>query len=220
MFYAGKNRDGYFTNENVCAQFRRAAEFVVREYPHQDHVFVYDNARTHTKRPLTAPSARGMTKAESDFGVNSTDAQGRKIKLRMENPKLPDGSEQELYLPNGRFKGMVKLLQERGYDTTGLKAECEGFRCASVSSNCCCRRILFNLIDLKGLPSILESLAEELGTQVIFLPKFHCELNPIEQCWGYAKSIYRVAPPSSLTADVEKNMLHALGQVPLESIRL
>ncbi|KAG9079972.1 hypothetical protein FRC06_007231, partial [Ceratobasidium sp. 370] len=66
-----------------------------------------------------------MTKGESDFGAQTVDANGKKIKIRMENPILPDGSEQELYLPNGRFKGMVALLQERGYNTSGLKAECQ-----------------------------------------------------------------------------------------------
>lgn len=161
-----------------------------------------------------------MTKNESDFRVSTVNATGEKIKVCMDNPHFPDGSEQELYLPNGRFKGMVSLLQERGYNTNGLNAECTGFKCKSSTADCCCRRILFNLIDMNGEhKSILETLAETYGSQVIFLPKYHCELNPIEQCWGYAKRVYRVAPPSSLTADVEKNMVSALATVPLDSIR-
>ena len=53
----------------------------------------------------------------------------------------------------------------------------------------------------------------------MFLPKFHCELNFIEQCWGYAKRIYRLYPESSREDILESNALKALGSVPLESMR-
>jgi len=54
---------------------------------------------------------------------------------------------------------------------------------------------------------------------VIFLPKFHCELNFIEQCWGYAKRIYRCYPPSSKESELEANVIKALDSVPLDSMR-
>ncbi|CUA69593.1 Protein unc-13 homolog B [Rhizoctonia solani] len=222
ILQAGKNREGYLTNVDICQQFRSAVKLAKQEYPKERHLFVYDNARIHTKHPPTAPSARSMTKGESLLRVQTVDSQGNKIKVRMDNPQFPNGSEQELYLPGpeGMFKGMEVLLQERGYNTTGLKAQCQNFKCVDPSADCCCRRILFRIFDTDNGPkSILESLAEELGTEVIFLPKYHCELNPIEQCWGYAKRLYRKAPPSSRVADVEKNMLQALSMVPIESIR-
>ncbi|KAJ7787695.1 hypothetical protein B0H13DRAFT_2395179, partial [Mycena leptocephala] len=43
------------------------------------------------------------------------------------------------------------------------------------------------------------------------------ELNFIEQCWGYAKRIYRMFPPSSKEEDLTRNMLEALDSVPLIS---
>lgn len=37
----------------------------------------------------------------------------------------------------------------------------------------------------------LEILAKKYGHRVIFLPKFHCELNPIEGLWCYLKQYIR-----------------------------
>ncbi|KAI6022540.1 hypothetical protein BKA83DRAFT_4054572 [Pisolithus microcarpus] len=66
---------------------------------------------------------------------------------------------------------------------------------------------------------ILESTCSARGFQVIYLPKFHCELNFIEQCWGYAKRIYRCYPMSSKDADLEANVIKALDSVPLDSMQ-
>jgi hypothetical protein len=57
------------------------------------------------------------------------------------------------------------------------------------------------------------------GIDVIFLPKFHCELNFIEQCWGYAKRIYRMIGPSKSQSVLEQNVINSLDAVPLLSIR-
>jgi transposase len=67
--------------------------------------------------------------------------------------------------------------------------------------------------------SLLETYCKSCRVEVIFLPKNHCELNFIEQCWGYAKQIYRHYPASLKEADLKHNMLAALKTVPLESMR-
>ena len=79
-------------------------------------------------------------------------------------------------------------------------------------------RVLFNQPDFVNVESQLESVCKARGFQVIFLPKFHCELNFIEQCWGYAKCIYCHYPASSKEKDLEWNVLTALDSIPLESM--
>jgi hypothetical protein len=60
LFKAGRNRDGYFTNADIIDQATTAMDILERHYPDEDHVFVFDNATTHTKRPDTALSASKM----------------------------------------------------------------------------------------------------------------------------------------------------------------
>jgi hypothetical protein len=47
LFKAGKNQNGYFTNDNIVEQAERAMDILEKYFPHDDHVLVYDNASTH-----------------------------------------------------------------------------------------------------------------------------------------------------------------------------
>lgn len=222
--FVGKHRDGYWTNNDVCEQLKAAIELAKKEFPQYDHIFVYDNAPTHTKKSPTAPSARPMTKNVSDLRVQVEGSDGQKERVRMDDAILPNGSIQSFYYSDkhsvhpGKFKGMVQLLRERGIDAAHLKAQCKDFKCDPSLTHCCCRRILYNIFDANS-PTIIETLAASLGSRVIFLPKYHCELNPIEQVWGYAKSRYRTYPESSRAADLRENIKKALAEVPITSIQ-
>ncbi|KAJ8579338.1 hypothetical protein M405DRAFT_897044 [Rhizopogon salebrosus TDB-379] len=79
--------------------------------------------------------------------------------------------------------------------------------------------MLYNQPDFVAVESNLETVCKTRGFSVLFLPKFHCELNFIEQCWGYAKCTYRHYPASSKQADLERNILSALESVPLDCMR-
>ena len=44
------------------------------------------------------------------------------------------------------------------------------------------RRLLASQPDFQAQRSLLKEVARELGCEIIFLPKFHCEINYIGEC--------------------------------------
>jgi len=77
--------------------------------------------------------------------------------------------------------------------------------------DCCCWRILYNQPDFANVKPVLQTFCHEAG----FLLKFHCELNFIEQCWGYAKRVHQHYPWTSKKEDLHRNVINALDCVPL-----
>jgi hypothetical protein len=173
---------------------------------------VYDNATTHLKWADGALSACKMPKSTSKpetnwmVEVNALDTNGKpiytpdgkilKTKIQMHGAKFVNRTFQSLYFPDGHekaglFKGMAVILQERRLiEESKLRAQCsmKWDTCPDRSqSNCCCRRTLYNQPDFVNIESLLETYGKSHSVQIIFLPKFHCELNFIEQCWGFAK---------------------------------
>lgn len=54
-------------------------------------------------------------------------------------------------------------------------------------TKCCMRKMISLQSDFKNEKPLLQKVIEERGHKCIFLPKFHCELNPIEMYWGWVK---------------------------------
>jgi hypothetical protein len=52
---------------------------------------------------------------------------------------------------------------------------------------CCMHRVLVLQEDFQSKKPLIQSIIEDAGHMCIFLPRFHCELNPIEMLWGYGK---------------------------------
>jgi hypothetical protein len=49
LFKAGKQRDGYYTNNGIIEHASKAMDILHNHFPHQDHVLVFDNASIHLK---------------------------------------------------------------------------------------------------------------------------------------------------------------------------
>jgi hypothetical protein len=57
LFKAGKNWEGYFTNEEIKGHATMTMDILEKHYPEEDHYLVFDNAPTHLKHPDGAISA-------------------------------------------------------------------------------------------------------------------------------------------------------------------
>jgi hypothetical protein len=66
--------------------------------------------------------------------------------------------------------------------------------------------------------SLLKEACASEGVEILFLPKFHCELNPIEMVWGYAKCLYCTKPMSSKEEALEQNTIDSINAVPLTAM--
>jgi hypothetical protein len=144
----------------------------------------------------------------------------------MRNGTLPTGETQLLYYPDdhqsmpGYFKGMEQILRERNlWPEGGLPAQCLDFKCPPNRVDCCCRRILYLQPDFMSQKSQLEEAIEQRGHICDFYPKYHCELNFIEQYWGKAKSQYRVTPRAKTGREMESTVRESLDSVSLLQIR-
>jgi hypothetical protein len=173
-----------------------------------------------------------INKLNPDDGSRMYDVHGTLIKenIQMTGAFFADGTPQDLYLPpdaqkhTGKFKGMAVILEEHRKKgdleaISELELKKKNTECTQVhrlnSGTCCIQCILFNQPHFAAVKSSLKDMCVEFHCTVLFLPKFHCELNPIEMVWGYAKRLYRLNAESSREDMLEKNTLAALDQVPL-----
>jgi hypothetical protein len=182
---------------------------------------LFDNAPSHQKRAPDALSAWKMTKNPHPTWTHHKDGP------KMRNTRFgEDKRTQDLYFDDdhptmpGWFNGMEVLIWERGlWPEKGMNAQCDGFKCVAGKTDCCCRRVLFTQPDFVAQKSHLEELITSRGHICDFYPKYHCELNFIEQYWGAAKLRYRNSLKTTDIKEMEVNMKACLDNVPLVQIQ-
>ncbi|KIJ91207.1 hypothetical protein K443DRAFT_115354 [Laccaria amethystina LaAM-08-1] len=81
--------------------------------------------------------------------------------------------------------------------------------CPFENDDCCMARILSKQDDFANQISMLETMIQDAGHECIFLSQFHCELNPIEMYWGWAK--YR-------SQQVDKNTFQQANEAALVAL--
>ncbi|EUC59154.1 hypothetical protein RSOL_297460 [Rhizoctonia solani AG-3 Rhs1AP] len=101
LFEPGENQRDYFNSLHICKHIMHACD-ILESYPDEDHLLIFDNSPTHTKRDIESLSAQGMPKhtpREKNFLVNMTDEDGKKIKVQMTGAYFANGKPQDLYWP-------------------------------------------------------------------------------------------------------------------------
>ena len=158
-------KDGYFTNDQFVNQVDKAMSIFEAKYPGAQGLFLFNNAPSHRKFASDALNVHSLNVWPG----------GKQAKLR---DIIWQGHPQCLTQPDGQPKGMRLVLEEHGIDTKGWTAKEMRAELALHE-------------DFRNEKTVVEKVVEERGHICIFIPKFHCELNPIERVWCHAKKHVR-----------------------------
>jgi hypothetical protein len=210
-------------------QVKNAIEIFETSHPGCQAVFIFDQSSAHASLPPDALCAFEMNKSD---GGKQRKQHDTIIPMTNPDPRFC-GNPQKMTTASGEAKGLKAVLEERGFDIKGLKAKCSPV-CPFESQKCCLARLLSQQDDFVNQESMLETLIKEAGHKCLFLPKFHCELNPIEmvslrklfyypfswvtQYWGWCKYRYREHTKENFKAAKER-AIQVLDACPTEVIQ-
>ncbi len=131
-----------------------------------------------------------------------------------------DGKVQYMVYPDGTPKGMKAVLEERGVNTKGMKAN-------DLKS------ALKTHPDFQEQKPLLEEFVGGRGHICVYYPKFHCELSPIERVWCHSKKhtcayangsivrLHKIVPEGldSVSTEMIKNSLEHVGTTKRRTYR-
>ncbi|RXW24341.1 hypothetical protein EST38_g1508 [Candolleomyces aberdarensis] len=218
LIYPGANGQAWWNKDQLIEQVKDDAIPVFEEAnPGKQALFIFDQSSAHAALPDDALKAFEMNK--SNGGAQRTQ-QDTVIPMNNPDPRFR-GQPQSMTVvgANGKRvpKGMQQVLEERGFDVRKLKAKCQPV-CPIDNKNCCMARLLSQQEDFANQISELEMVIVDAGHLCLFLPKFHCELNPIEMYWGWAKYRYRQMEKRTFE-DAKKAAIQCLDACPADVIR-
>jgi hypothetical protein len=194
LFRYGSQSEGYWNCEKFLIQVETAVQIAEKKYPTQNFtlVFIFDQSSGHTAYPEDALNAHRMNVSDG----------GKQPKRR---DTVWNGRAQSMTTASGQPKGLRTVLEERNVNTAGMnKADMV--------------KVLADMHDFKVQKTRVEELISKHGHKCIFLPKYHCELNPIERVWGQAKRYTRTNCDYSFTG-LDKTINPALDSVSVSLIR-
>lgn len=191
----GESREGYWTSEKFMQQIEVAVKIAEMKYPKSQgwrHVWVFDHSSCHA----------AMADDSLDVSKMNVNPGGKQRKMR---DGWWDGKPQPMNYALGVPKGLRAVLQERGVDTSGMNADAM-------------RTALGSHPDFKQQKTRVEDFLHERGHITILLPKFHCELNPIERVWAQAKRYTRAYCKYTMHS-LRANLTPALDSVSIDNVR-
>ncbi len=143
--------------------------------PEERSLFVFDQSSAHAS---LAPDALRAWEMNKSNGGKQRIQKDTIIPMNNPIPALR-GQIQKMTTDTGEAKGLEQTLRERGFNVDKMRAKCKPV-CPFENEGCCMARLLSRQDDFVNQISMLEACITKAGHLCIFLPKFHCELNPIE----------------------------------------
>ena len=164
----GKNRDGYWTNDDLVQQLeQRAIPIFNLLHPECEALFAFDNSANHHSMKSDALVASRLNLSDGGksvphmrAGYYTNAGSGERVVQTMQTA--------------GVQKGLRTILQERGLWNSSLDLARS-------------KVLLGQQPDFATQKDWLTEIVETAGHSIIFFPKFHPEFNFIERMWGRSK---------------------------------
>jgi hypothetical protein len=197
LLEAGENREGYWTSDHLVEQLKCKALPIFAEYhPNCDLLFIFDNSSNHAALPEDARVASRMNLNAGGGNVPIMrngwfiDRNGNRVVQEMFY--LDDSDPDNIVAVP---KGIKMILKERNLWPRGrFNLSCKLVADHKDDGSCCARKLmsiqpdfLENNTKLTDCAETFSNSRDDLEVLIDFLPKFHCELNPIELCWSESK---------------------------------
>ncbi|KIJ24834.1 hypothetical protein M422DRAFT_274299 [Sphaerobolus stellatus SS14] len=189
IIYPGSGGDPYWDKNQLLAQVKNAAIPVFEEAnPGKQALFIFDQSSAHAALPDNALRAFEMNKSNGGAQRTQRDTvipmTNKYPEYRMKPQSMTTLNTDGKWVP----KGLQQVLEERGFNVTHMRAKCQPV-CPFENHDCCMACLLSHQDDFVNQTSELEQIIVDAGHLCLFLPKFHCELNPIEMTtFGQAKA--------------------------------
>src|SRR5216683_868183 len=175
VIYPGMGTDTWWDHAQLLVQLDKAIEIFEEAHPNCVALFVFDQLSVHALLGPDALCAFDMNRS------NGGKQRKQKDTIILMNNLWPElcGKAQKMTTEDGEAKGLQQTLKEHGFDMRGMCAKCSPV-CPFESESCCMAQLLSKQDDFRLQESLLKHKIKAKGHVCIFLPKFHCELNPIE----------------------------------------
>ncbi|KAF9504799.1 hypothetical protein BS47DRAFT_1374361 [Hydnum rufescens UP504] len=212
IIYPSAAGDAWWDTAQLLTQVTNAIDIFNVTHPECEALFIFDQSSTHTSLGPNALHPFKMNKGDGGKQHKKSDTI-----IPDDNPNISLCEKvQKMTTDSGAARGLQTVLEEHGIDTKGICAKCSPI-CPFKNERCCLAHIFSKQHDVINQVSMLEELITKVGHHCIFLPKFHCELNPIEMYWGYSKYCYCEAFKVTF-ADAKATAMDSLESCPLDTI--
>ncbi|KAF0690235.1 Aste57867_18360 [Aphanomyces stellatus] len=219
VLHVGKDQEGFWTSDHVIMQVvNKSLPAFTALHPGCVAFFTFDQSTNHAAFAADALRVSSMNlypggkKPPMRAGWFGTPRQTQSMVFPDDhvNPSL-----------HGLPKGIKTVLIERDCWRDSFRLFCGAsvdLPPAPAVLQCCARHCLACHDDFRAQKSVLEETVVAAGHTCLFFPKYHCELNPIESYWCFAKRFARTNCDYSWDGLV-RCVPRSLQSVPLSSIR-
>ena len=213
MFEYGKNREGYWNAAKMLRHMADVIDILAITHPDVIPAFFFDWSSCHDCMQPDAPCASKMNVGVGGVRGGEEITAMRPTQLLDDYPNSPIGLKRgdlqyltfcdassdppfhDKELPRdsymGKLKGLKQVLWERGLWKPSMTKSGRKGKGNNPDLEMSMEHKLASEPDFKAVPSSLEALCERLGAICLMLPKYHCDLNPIELVWGFSKAKVR-----------------------------